>query len=306
MVASNATQYHSQSVFGPNDSQPEAVFPVTHTVAEPAQPWRRAIVFLSWGERYVGEVLRCIERSKLPNYPIILITDQQTPLPPSNLRVVRVDFALKGLLRKSELARHLPEEFDSYLFLDSDTIVLDDISLGFEMAEAHGIAMAPAPHYNLEAFWGFGNVMDRELVARRGQLQYNTGVIFFRRTPEVWAVFDQWQALAVKHASVANDQPFLSLAMYQLSFNPYTLSPSYNIRGLGELISGSVRIWHSHGALPDGLNDLGIPWPLRRVLGVDILRDGDVWQRVPRKVKRHLRRLRKRLQVPLGSSSART
>ena len=47
-----------------------------------------------------------------------------------------------------------------------------------------------------------------------------------------------------------SDQTYLSLAMELEHFNPGALSPSFNYRGFGELISGSIRIWHSYEPLP--------------------------------------------------------
>ena len=60
------------------------------------------------------------------------------------------------------------------------------------------------------------------------------------------------------------DQPFFTLAMEQLNFNPYTLSISYNYRGCGDGISGLVRIWHSHGKMPENINQFKVVVPLRR------------------------------------------
>ena len=45
-----------------------------------------------------------------------------------------------------------------------------------------------------------------------------------------------------------------ALALEKLGFRPYALSPAYNFRGHGELISGKVRIWHSHEKVPPDLN----------------------------------------------------
>ena len=62
---------------------------------------------------------------------------------------------------------------------------------------------------------------------------------------------DQTLKLAQKYQDkVWNEQPYFSLAMEMLNFNPYTLSPSFNHRGFGELISGSIRIWHSYEPVP--------------------------------------------------------
>jgi hypothetical protein len=57
-------------------------------------------------------------------------------------------------------------------------------------------------------------------------------------------------------AALWSDQPYISLAMEMMGFNPYTLSPSFNCRGFGELISGSVRIWHSYNPVPTAAANL--------------------------------------------------
>ena len=57
-------------------------------------------------------------------------------------------------------------------------------------------------------------------------------------------MFDLALKFAQKYQDkVWNEQPYLSLAMELLNFNPYTLSPSFNHRAFGELISGPIRIW---------------------------------------------------------------
>jgi hypothetical protein len=229
----------------------------------------QAIVFVAWGERHLKQVASCLARSKNINaYSLILVTDEDSnldELPETSLTVVRATFELNGLLRKTEVLQHLPQTHDAYLLLDSDTVILDDINLGFEMATRFGIAASPAPHYSLDQFWGFDRIMELEGVPRLGQLQYNTGVIFFRLTAQTRAVFARWRDLATRYQSLhTNDQPFFTLAMMQLGFNPYTLSISYNYRGFGEYISGIVRIWHSHSDAPPNLNDFESSWPPRR------------------------------------------
>ena len=146
----------------------------------------------------------------------------------------------------------LPEEIETALFLDADTRVIDDVSLGFEKAEQHGIAIVAAPHYSLADFRDFRQVMLNEGVKPLGQIIYNSDVMFCQpHQSEVRALFDLTLALAQKYKDkVWSDQTYLSLAMELNGFNPYTLSPSFNYRGFGELISGSIRIWHSYEPLP--------------------------------------------------------
>ena len=214
----------------------------------------RAIVFPAWGAEWVDRVGSCIRESQLPSYPMFMITDRATDVGalPAGVEVLRRDCHLSGKARKTEFFNYLPEEIETALFLDADTRVIGDISLGFEKAEQHGVAIVPAPHYSLADFRDFRQVMLNEGVTPRGQIIYNSGVMFCKpRQPDVRAVFDRTLELAQKYRDkVWSDQTYLSLAMELLSFNPYTLSPSFNYRGFGELISGSIRVWHSYEAVP--------------------------------------------------------
>ena len=214
----------------------------------------RAIVFFAWGAKYIDQVASCIRESQLPKYPIFVITDAVTDVSglPPDVEVVRRDCQLSGKAIKTELLMCLSEKIETALLLDADTRVIGDVSLGFEKAERHGIAMAPAPHYSLADFRDFRQIMLSEGVTPLGQIIYNSGVIFFApHRPNVRAVLDLTLALARKYPDTPwNDQTYLTLAMELLGFNPYTLSPSFNYRAFGELISGSIRIWHSYAPVP--------------------------------------------------------
>jgi hypothetical protein len=214
----------------------------------------RAIVFMAWGAEWVARVASCIHESKLPAYSVFIMTDAATDVSslPGKPTIVRCDCQLSGKARKTEFFNSLPEEIDTALLLDADTRVIDDISLGFDKAEKHGIALVPAPHYSLADFRNFREVMVKEGVTPRGQIIYNSGVIFFTpQRPDVRAVFDSALTLAQKYRDrVWSDQTYISLAMELREFNPYTLSPSFNYRGFGELVSGSIRIWHSYEPVP--------------------------------------------------------
>ena len=214
----------------------------------------RGIVFFAWGADWIQRVAACIRESKLPDYPVLVVTDPTTDTKalPKNVEVVRLVFQLSGKARKAEFFAQSPEKIGTALFIDADTRVVDDISLGFDKAEQHGIAIAPAPHYSLADFRDFRQIMIAEGVTPRGQVVYNTGVIFAApHRPDVRAVFNQTLKLAQEYQDkVWNEQPYFSLAMEMLNFNPYSLSPSFNHRGFGELISGSIRIWHSYEPVP--------------------------------------------------------
>ncbi len=221
---------------------------------------KRAIVFPGWGEKHIALVAECIRESRLPDCPLFLMTDETSKVEglPASVQVLRRACRLSGKARKLELFASLPNEIETALLLDADTRVIDDISLGFEKAEQHGIAIVPAPHYSLADFRGFREVMLKEGVTPRGQMIYNSGVLFCTpQRPDVRAVFDLSLKLAQKYAhEVWSDQTYLSLAIEMENFNPHTLSPSFNYRGFGELISGSIRIWHSYEPLPKNAGSL--------------------------------------------------
>ena len=228
---------------------------------------KRAIVFIAWGDHYIDEIKQCLSSSITLDYDKFLITEKKydnIELP--GTQVLGVNFQSQGFIRKTELIQYLPKGYDSYLFLDSDTRVLGDITFGFENAESHGIAIAPEPHYCLDRYFNFGKILKQESLQCSGQLQYNTGVIFFSKVDKVVDVFNKWHNLAIRYfKDFNNDQPYFSMAMEACSFNPYTLSINYNYRGTGEHISGDVRIWHSHYPMPEQINDDVDLWPMRSV-----------------------------------------
>ena len=221
---------------------------------------KRAIFFLAWGEKHIQLVADCLRESRLPDYPLFLMTDEASKIDnlPKTVEVLRSDSKLSGKARKTEFFNRVPEQIETVLLLDADTRVVDDVDLGFEKAEKHGLALVPAPHYSLADFREFREVMLNEGVTPRGQMIYNSGVMFYTpQRPEVRSVFDLTLKLAQKYSErVWSDQTYLSLAIEILGFNPHCLSPSFNYRGFGELVSGSIRIWHSYEPLPKNASSL--------------------------------------------------
>ena len=106
---------------------------------------KRAIVQLFWGEKFVDEVLNTTAASyKQSDVDRIAITDHSTAsmIPERSPfdKVITVENLSHSLLAKAGLYQHLPEDYDSFVFLDTDTTLLEDISFGFQKAESYGIA----------------------------------------------------------------------------------------------------------------------------------------------------------------------
>lgn len=231
---------------------------------------KRAIIYVCWGKDFILEAIASAPSAAFLGIDRILVTksDSVQFVPPGAPfeKVMTYPFTLAGLMAKAEMLHFLPAEYDSFLFLDTDTRVLADVSFGFQRAESHGIAVAMAPDYSLEHFWDFGKVLTFVGYPHTDTLQYNTGVIFFIRRPDVWKVLAAWHELCrgvATRVGYINDQPFFTLAMEAVGFNPYTLSRGYNYRNFGEAIYGLVRVWHSHHPPPADVNVFTSPRPPR-------------------------------------------
>jgi|688.fasta_scaffold304491_1 hypothetical protein len=163
-------------------------------------------------------------------------------------------------MRKPEaLSQIVPDGHSVLLFLDSDTVVLDNIDFGFEQAAKHGLAISIASNYSLPDYYNTGAVMLKEGFKAAGQSLYNSGVIFYRTSPDVLALLKEWHALALRNnGALLGDQEALTIAMLATDLNPYVLSKSFNVRGLLEVLSGAAFIWHGKAPVPEGINLLSV------------------------------------------------
>jgi hypothetical protein len=154
-------------------------------------------VWFCWGTDFVGEAVRSAKSVDL--HKIIICPQADYDAVPAAAATFNQHIAANdlrsSLLDKSRLLDFLPDGERTYLFLDTDTTVLSDLSFAFRKAERHGIAVSTAPHYNLSEFWGFGHALEQIGLPRADQNQYNTGVIFFRTTPRVRRLFARWKYL---------------------------------------------------------------------------------------------------------------
>jgi hypothetical protein len=236
----------------------------------PGERRSRAVVHLAWGDDFVDMAIASARSAARLGAARILLTA------PDNVHAAEKSGAFEMVSAiqtdswnhqlKSRLLELAPGGFDSYLFLDADTLVLGDLDFGFAKAEQFGLAMAPAPKYNLTCYKGFDRVIAAADIRISPQLAYNAGVIFFSPTPQVRGVFEHWRRLCDtlgKPRNYLQDQGFLALAIEQCGFNPYVLPPVYNYRGNGEVAIGEVLVWHSHHPLPPDLNSYA-PTEMRR------------------------------------------
>ncbi len=164
-------------------------------------------------------------------------------------------FPQGGCIPKSAMYDLSP--FDETLFLDGDTIVMGDLSFGFEKAALHGVAVCVC-----ECPWARRYIY---ALPASDMVEYNSGVLFFVRRPDVAALMKEYHRLALRVDSrtayrdfdgqmkktVPHDQCALAMAMSATNFNPFVLPQNWNFRPRWQrVVFGPVKIWHDHEPPP--------------------------------------------------------
>jgi hypothetical protein len=197
---------------------------------------KRGVIYIYWGDSVEEELNRSLQ--SLSRYH-----------PELPVETIKLDTGA-SLLDKASMAKQTP--FESTLFLDTDTVVMDRLDFGFAKAEKHGLACCIN-----ECPWGrrYGDIGG-------DQIEYNTGVLFFTRASG--EVFDEWD----KHnrsmdSSIVfirdgkpcimphNDQAGFSQAIESTGYHPFVLPMNWNLRPLWQkTFFGPVKIWHDRSAPP--------------------------------------------------------
>jgi len=207
----------------------------------------RGIISIYWGD----ETKLPIERLKNS------VKKYHPDLPHEIIKVEAPGGQASSLNQKAAMFDLSP--FEETLFLDLDTVVLDNLNFGFEKAKQFGLAMSIC-----EAPWG----RRYPKIFTGDEIEYNTGVIFFNKKAKI--VFDKWKELAALidssilavnehgvYIMPANDQGSFALAIEQTGFNPFILPLNWNFRPMWHRsFFGPIKIWHDYSNPPELFNEL--------------------------------------------------
>ena len=198
---------------------------------------KRGVIYLYWGDSVENELSRSIDSLQRihPELPY-----ERIKLPEGS-----------SLLDKSTMLTRSP--FETTLFLDTDTVVLDRLNYGFEKAERHGLACCIN-----ECPWA-----RRYCDIAGDQIEYNTGVLFLTKAAQ--PVFDRWKAISHSiDSSIVfrregknlvmphNDQAGFSQAVEDTGFNPFILPLNWNYRPAWQKsFFGPIKVWHDRNDVPD-------------------------------------------------------
>ncbi len=203
----------------------------------------KGVLYIATGRRHLEEMLvsaRSVRRH-MPEIPIVVYTDQ-ADLPPGVFdEIRRLDDPRHSFIDK--IAPLCETPFERTIFLDTDTFVCSPVFDLFEILDRFDLALAHAPYRH-----------DRPFVTPNCFAELNTGVLAYRRTPELTALFQDWLRLYQKEVAetgrMDSDQPAFREALYRAGVSPYILPAEYNLRTVMPAAVGRCRVRIIHGRGP--------------------------------------------------------
>ncbi len=210
---------------------------------------KRGIIYVVWGLKTQPKLQAQLQRSLTSVkkfHPELPITVHELP-----------DNA--SLLDKPVMYEQSP--YEETIYLDADTEVLERLDFAIEKAVQFHLACviceAPYARRYLKSITG-------------DTIEYNTGVLFFKKSEVTAPLFARWANLAKSIDSVIhydmgnrtdfmklNDQAGFALAVQELGINPFVLPLNWNYRPRWEpSVYGPVKVWHDYDPLPDALKQM--------------------------------------------------
>lgn len=201
----------------------------------------RGVLYIVWGHRTLHDkTVELLDRS---------VASLKKFHPDMPVHVERVD-ASREMLNKDAMCDLSP--FDTTLYLDMDTVVMGDLTFGFEQAEKHGLACCICENPWLKRY-GSSN---------GDAVEYNTGVLFFDKAEKV--TFAEWKELSPRTPDLVheygvmadNDQWSFARAVAQRPHPPFILPLNWNFRpGWQKSFFGPIKIWHDYSEPPESLKE---------------------------------------------------
>jgi hypothetical protein len=198
-----------------------------------------AIYILTQNERYVDLALQSIASLKraMPDLPVTVFSEFPV-VSPLIERVIPVEPTCDGFYDKTKLMQQSP--YDRTIFVDADIFVLEPFTELFSLLDRYPRSDVPSSFP-----------------------EFNTGILLFRRSPQMDRVLKEWEALYAqflheKPDQQINDQPFFRVAIYHSDARVATLTREYNCKFRGQgYLNGPVKILHGHIDLQFDTHQLG-------------------------------------------------
>ena len=206
----------------------------------------RGIMYVATGEMHLREMLFSAASAKkhFPNLPIALFTDTpENPMIRKSGLIDDIKLINNPLYNFGDKIRPLQESpYLETLFLDTDTIIVENCDEIFEPLKHNDIAVA---------FHGYRTDYSFEELPKSCP-SYNTGVIVFKRSAEFDAFIDSWSAKQEEYSRIRpDDQPSFRYCANQGKIKLHTLPNEYNFYTFyPSVVGGLTKVKIVHGCGP--------------------------------------------------------
>jgi hypothetical protein len=207
---------------------------------------RGAIYIVTRDPIYLNLVRASVESLKrvMPNLPVTVFSEFPADGP---FKVVRVPpaQASDGFFDKARLVAESP--YEQTIFLDTDIYVVQPFEELFTLLDRFDCAATHEEYVNSD----WNNYYPRPDIPS-SYPEFNTGLMVFRRSPEIISVFERWRDLyrgflSERPGLPTNDQPFFRAAVYFGDAKIATLGREYNCKFRGQgYLNGPVKLLHGH------------------------------------------------------------
>ncbi|MCP4380699.1 MAG: hypothetical protein GY798_04640 [Hyphomicrobiales bacterium] len=212
-------------------------------------------VYAATGDRFLreGALSAASCRRHMPGCRTMLLTPDATA-PDGFDEVIQFGEEIQDPF-ELKIAGMAAVEADRFVFLDTDTYLLADISEIDSVLDQFDLAAAQAPVRLQSNLWPETEPYLRDAPVCFPEL--NTGVIAFRRSPAVVEMLENWLALHRRHAQSTppprtQDQASFRSVVYASDLRLATLPPEYNCRfPYPTSVCGEVKLLHGHADQED-------------------------------------------------------
>ena len=207
---------------------------------------RGAIYIITRDAVYLNLLRASVESLKrvMPDLPVTVFSEFPADGP---FNVARIPPApgSDGFFDKARLIAESP--YERTIFLDTDIYVAQPFDELFTLLDRFDCAATHEEYVNSD----WNNYYPRPDIPS-SYPEFNTGLMVFRRSPEIISVFERWRDLyrdflSERPGLPTNDQPFFRAAAYFGNAKIATLGREYNCKFRGQgYLNGPVKLLHGH------------------------------------------------------------
>lgn len=193
------------------------------------------VVYVTYGKKAKQEAMESINSlKKHNNLPVTVIDEVKFPGEPGMTDSQRARW---GKLNLPELV-----DYDNVLYIDSDTRIKADLSIGFGILDEWDMAIAPSKNQDGALFTHIPDPVEKaatlEEIGNPWPLQLQCGVVYFSRQ-RCAGFFEEWRSQYLRYQD--QDQAAFLRALHREPIRVWLLSREWNGGSIVEHLFGRCR-----------------------------------------------------------------